>query len=536
MTFPLSEIPSKLDQLVHRCNVGHAKIKWSAVAAVECHAGTSLPKRVSGLGELAAGVVVFRQEWHCCGDYSCSSGNQKDSGRKRCSATAMLKILSTGVIDEFVAEFEEPPIEQHGDGYVAPSVDAPRRYVLETRVRLHEVCTTAIDYDEMIARLAPHLRPVGPKAIKEYKRRFQNLTQSRKRPAAKAASTAKKSRSSSKNGGDADNAAAALVGLSSLLERREAQPWRDRADVEFVALPDIDQQLAALTLQDADEFSDRIDVDDDVVTVTLSYDEMFTRVSVAPMLALLEAKSATADEHAELETLARQFISRFRLPDNVELASNEPFEPVVDRPTRAAVPLEWWKDQVLLTAKSTAQGQCLFSSIGLLLCESGSDAVSLWLRGRCVFELVEHWALYTEWFNAVLVRDMLHSLVGSSSARYGYSWPTSEVILLLANVLERRIVVVKNFSRQLSKHDPHTRPHVHLPLRCANVDEWRAREPFVLVFTGDHYRPLKCSEWSVDFQSLPVEYQVASVELSLELRRLSERGCCGKVHCHQATD
>jgi hypothetical protein len=148
MTFPLSEIPSKLDQLVHRYNVGHVKVKWSAVAAVECHAGTSLPKRVSGLGELAAGVVVFRQEWHCCGDYSCSSGNQMDSGRKRCSATAMLKILSTGVIDEFVAEFVEPPIEHHGVGYVAPSVDAPRRYVFETRVRLHEVCATAIDYDD----------------------------------------------------------------------------------------------------------------------------------------------------------------------------------------------------------------------------------------------------------------------------------------------------------------------------------------------------------------------------------------------------
>jgi hypothetical protein len=62
-----------------------------------------------------------------------SSGNQMDSGRKRCSATA-------GVIDEFVAEFVEPPIEHHGVGYVAPSVDAPRRYVFETRVRLHEVC------------------------------------------------------------------------------------------------------------------------------------------------------------------------------------------------------------------------------------------------------------------------------------------------------------------------------------------------------------------------------------------------------------
>jgi hypothetical protein len=30
-------------------------------------------------------------------------------------------------------------------------------------------CTKCADYDEMIARLAPHLRPVGDKAIREYK-------------------------------------------------------------------------------------------------------------------------------------------------------------------------------------------------------------------------------------------------------------------------------------------------------------------------------------------------------------------------------
>jgi hypothetical protein len=129
------------------------------------------------------------------------------------------------------------------------------------------------------------------------------------------------------------------------------------------------------------------------------------------------------------------------------------------------------------------QGQCLFSSIGLLLCDSGSDAVSLWLRAR--------WCLSSSSIGLCTPSGSIRCLyetcctaVGKSSsgARYGYSWATSEVILLLANVLERRIVVVKNFSRQLSKHDSHSQPHVHLPLRCANVDDWRAREPFVLVF------------------------------------------------------
>jgi hypothetical protein len=147
--------------------------------------------------------------------------------RKTRRATAALQVLSTGVIDEFVPEFTEPAIEHHGAGYVAPSIDAQPRCVLQLRVRMHEL---ALDYDEMVEQLEPHLRPVGAKAVKEYKRRFQNLTQSRKRPAAKKrrsksdAPAAKKSRSRSKSTApnDAASAAAMLVGLSVVLVRREA--------------------------------------------------------------------------------------------------------------------------------------------------------------------------------------------------------------------------------------------------------------------------------------------------------------------------
>jgi hypothetical protein len=568
MTFALAEIPSKLDQLTHRYNVGHVKDSWHPDAVVECHPGTRLPKRVSGMGELAACTIVYRQEWHCCGEYGCSSGTQKDSATKLCSATALLQVLSTGVIDEFVAEFIEPPIEDHGAGYVAPSVGAPPRYVHQLRVRLHELSQTALDYDEMVEQLEPHLRPVGAKAVKEYKRRFQNLTQSKKRPApvVKAATkrrsksdapVAKKSRSRSKSTApnDAASAAAMLVGLSqsSVLVRREARAWRDRTDIELAALPDVDEQLAALALSDSDDLElidDQDDAeDDDVVIVNakvsslVPYVELFSSASIAPIESLLVAKSATDAEHVELEQLARQLIARFQRPlaDEFKAATADfLFTPIVDRATKAAVLREWWAGQLLFTANSTARGQCLFSSVGLLLCGSGSDAVSLWLRARCVFELVEHWALYTEWFNAQIVRDMLFVLVGKSDElepRYGYAWVPIEVNLLLANLLERRVVIVKKFSRQMSRRDPHTEPHVHLPLRRVGViDDWRAREPLVLLFSGDHYRPLRCSEWLVDFRALAVEYNVASVVLSMKLGEIAERGCCGEVKCHQLTE
>jgi hypothetical protein len=114
-----------------------------------------------------------------------------------------------------------------------------------------------------------------------------------------------------------------------------------------------------------------------------------------------EAKSATADEHAELETLARQFISRFRLPNNVKLADCELFEPVVTAPTS--------RGAARMVARSSAPRPMPFQQYWPAL-------VRLWQRRSValvaralVFELVEHWALYTEWFNSVLVRDMLHS-------------------------------------------------------------------------------------------------------------------------------
>lgn len=163
----------------------------------------------------------------------------------------------------------------------------------------------------------------------------------------------------------------------------------------------------------------------------------------------------------------------------------------------AVVPAEWYDGGALLVGKSTARGQCLFSSVGILLFGSGADRTALHLRALCIFELVERWLQYVEWFDCPTVRDVLASLVGApdeDAQKFGFAWPSGEVQLLLANVLRRRIVIVARYSNRLVMRGYPTNPYVLVPLLAFDV----TAEPLVVVFDSDHYKPLLCSAERVD--------------------------------------
>jgi hypothetical protein len=157
--------------------------------------------------------------------------------------------------------------------------------------------------------------------------------------------------------------------------------------------------------------------------------------------------------------------------------------------------------------------------------------------GRCVFELVDRWALYVDWFDDLTVRDMLASLVGApddDDRKFGFAWPTAEVLLVLASVLQRRIVIVKRYSDRLIQRGYPTDPHVVLPLLAVEID--CAAEPLVIVFDGDHYKPLLCDSWSIDFRRVAVEFETASQALVDACERLRQRGYCGGIRIRTALD
>jgi hypothetical protein len=60
----------------------------------------------------------------------------------------------------------------------------------------------------------------------------------------------------------------------------------------------------------------------------------------------------------------------------------------------------------------------------------------------------------------------------------------------------------------------------------------------VIVFDGDHYKPLLCSDggWSIDFSRVAIEFETASQALVDACERLRQRGYCGEIRIRTALD
>lgn len=297
---------------------------------------------------------------------------------------------------------------------------------------------------------------------------------------------------------------ATAASFETLLAQREAVPWTeersvDRVVASLVAIRDIESLYESIgrgadfRLDKQNDTDDEED-DDDVVVVVRA-EAMFCAKLVVPLLAC-PANAVVRD----------QFLARIS-------------PPLAERFTETAVdvnqahwstcftrqvPRDWYTGQIKV-AKSTDLGQCLFSSAALPLYGRGDDEVALWLRARCVFELLEQWQLYCGWFGEETARDMLDSLVGENpnSQRYGCKWPVAEVIWLLSSVLRRRIVVVRKLSRKTADLVGGALPFVVLPARH-RVEEWGDAAPLVLLhLDAIHYKPLVASWIDAALRTLP---------------------------------
>jgi hypothetical protein len=131
-----------------------------------------------------------------------------------------------------------------------------------------------------------------------------------------------------------------------------------------------------------------------------------------------------------------------------------------------------WYTGKLIVGESTAQGQCLFSSVAMLVFGRRDDYVAVWLRGLCQLELMAYWEQYLDWFGNETASDMQKTLVGND----GNDWPVAEVLWVLANLLQRRIVVVRKLNQRTSAAAGGDKPFVVLPVRHA-VNGWVGEAP-----------------------------------------------------------
>lgn len=161
-------------------------------------------------------------------------------------------------------------------------------------------------------------------------------------------------------------------------------------------------------------------------------------------------------------------------------------------------------------------------SLMLLLtnnCRWNENEAALWLRALTVFELIDNVRWYYELAGGVeFVRDVLLSLLqrNENSKKYGYSWPEHNTFFVLANVIQRPIVVIEHQQRgeeneqqhrqsaRLQPNDDlrHSERHcIFLPLRTI-VDPslpeiarptrfylWHGNDEYVNQ-VANHFRPL----------------------------------------------
>lgn len=137
--------------------------------------------------------------------------------------------------------------------------------------------------------------------------------------------------------------------------------------------------LAALDLDPVDDDM-YIPVGDDAegdgvvdVIVRRPHSAMFTRQALDGLLPLVKAK--TIDSEEAIRRAARAYVDGFVRPDLIELAAGAHMAPA-SAELAAVVPAEWYSGNALLVGKSNARGQCLFSSVGILLFGSGACCIA----------------------------------------------------------------------------------------------------------------------------------------------------------------
>jgi hypothetical protein len=460
----LADILRILDVSGVKYVVGHV-IGQMRAGLWQYHAGTRIPRSILGLGPLSESTVVYQQEWHCCGKYGCTSGNGMKSARRTCGAVAMLIIESTGVEDQFRVRFDEPDEGEHGSGFKPPAATPPRT-LYRTKVLSAEAAADGLSYNEFEQRLPEELRPKGGQAKRISKRRHANQLQ--------AAAKKKK-------------LAPPPPPLQPLAAKKKLAPP-----------PPPPQPLAATASAAAGGGGSLQDGTDGGAVPAPADAFTFCARLLDPLILSLE------EGGGGFEAARKHFLDQVT-PPSVELFAPTPIDLSQRHWTsldKTPVPKAWYTGTIKV-GNSTDAGQCLFSSIAMLIYNQRGDDVALWLRARCVFELLGFWQLYCAWFTVHTARDMLDSLVGPTPmSRYGYKWPIVEVLWLLSNVLRHRIVVARKLGRKLAQVAGAS-SFVILPARHNHVDDWCEAPLVVLHIDANHFKPVAAAVWKNAVLALP---------------------------------
>lgn len=186
-----------IDMSVCDFNVGHVKQCLPADAFVDYFDGTKLPCAIKLAKPFEFDTVIFLQEWHCCGKYQCTTGNGKNSARRRCGAIALLIITAMAhSCDHFTVEFKEPDSIDHGEEF-SPPTEPSNRTLYQTKPIIVQAALCGDSFSELLEKIDFKWRPKSVKEVKAFRRRFENKRQKKPSLMEKSVAMAKRKQRSS---------------------------------------------------------------------------------------------------------------------------------------------------------------------------------------------------------------------------------------------------------------------------------------------------------------------------------------------------
>lgn len=142
--YPLENLLDIIDQLPIRYLRNRAEKLLDDAHIVECFPGTNVPCTIDA-GGAEDGTCIYKEIWHCCGEYNCSSGKADTKRKTRthyCAAQMEVFVYATADAGKCLVRIREDTPVAHGSRFVAPAEN--HRYDWRSKVIIAQAAAAGV--------------------------------------------------------------------------------------------------------------------------------------------------------------------------------------------------------------------------------------------------------------------------------------------------------------------------------------------------------------------------------------------------------
>lgn len=143
--YPLDNLLDIVDQLPIRYLRNRTETLLDGVSTVTLFPGTNVPRQIDA-ARSGAGTIIYKEYWHCSGEYGCSTGNPNTKRKTRthhCAAEMQVLVYATAQPQQCLVRIQESPPEVHGAGFRTPPEN--HRYDWRSKVIIAQAAADGVN-------------------------------------------------------------------------------------------------------------------------------------------------------------------------------------------------------------------------------------------------------------------------------------------------------------------------------------------------------------------------------------------------------